>query len=47
MCRRSVSFIALAAWVRREAFRLLNSNVLTECLQVNVAKPKPCIILIM
>jgi hypothetical protein len=41
------SFIALAAWVRRLPFWLVNSRVLTECLQsghVNVAKP--CVILI-
>jgi hypothetical protein len=36
------SFIALAAWVRRLPFWLLNSSVVTECLQsrhLNVAKP--------
>jgi hypothetical protein len=36
------SFIALAAWVRRLPFWLLNSNSVTECLQrwhVNVVKP--------
>jgi hypothetical protein len=36
------SFIALAALVRRLPFWLLNSNVVTECLQrwhVNVVKP--------
>ena len=41
------SFIARAAWVRRLPFWLLNSNIVTECLQrwhVNVIKP--CIILI-
>jgi hypothetical protein len=35
-------FIALAAWVRRLPFWLLNSDVVTECLQrgqVNVVKP--------
>ena len=36
------SFIALAAWVRQLPFWLLNSRVLTECLQSghsNVLKP--------
>jgi hypothetical protein len=36
------SFIALAAWVRRLPFWLLNSNMVTECLQrwhVNVVRP--------
>jgi hypothetical protein len=36
------SFIALATWAQRLAFRLPNSNVLTECLQrwqVKVAEP--------
>ena len=40
-------FIALAAWVRRLPFWLLNSCVVTEylqCGQVNVAKP--CVIVI-
>jgi hypothetical protein len=36
------SFIALAAWVRQLPFWLLNSCVVTECLQsghLNVVKP--------
>jgi hypothetical protein len=36
------SFIALAAWVRQLPFWLLNSRVVTECLQSgqsNLAKP--------
>jgi hypothetical protein len=36
------SFIALAAWVRQLPFWLLNSRVVTECLQtrqLNLAKP--------
>jgi|GEM_PF-3410788 hypothetical protein len=36
------SFIALAAWVRQLPFSLLNSCVVTECLQtghLNVLKP--------
>ena len=36
------SFIALAAWVRQLPFSLLNSRVVTECLQIghlNVLKP--------
>jgi hypothetical protein len=36
------SFIALAAWVRQLPFWLLNSCVVTECLQnghLNVLKP--------
>jgi hypothetical protein len=36
------SFIALAAWVRQLPFRLLNSRVVTECLesgQLKMAKP--------
>ena len=36
------SFIALAAWVRQLPLRLLNSRVVTECLQsghLNVLKP--------
>jgi hypothetical protein len=42
MCSRACSFIALAAWVRLLPFWLLNSRVVTECLQrghLNVLKP--------
>jgi hypothetical protein len=41
------SFIDLAAWVRRLPFWLLNSSVLTECLQrwqVNVVRSRSILI---
>jgi len=40
------SFIALAAWVRQLPFSLLNSRVVTQCLQTgHLNALKPCIIL--